>query len=550
MSEGVKIRRLVMFKHGVAYVERSGPVSSCLELSFKHEEMNDVLKSLSATVARGSGRVERIAFEAPHEPVEDLAKCNFVLTPTEAGRGVLASLKGRTIEVGVAGRKVVGQLLGLEESQDAHGALRRQLVLRTDGDMISLVDLTASEIELRLCEAQSRANLAFLVDRIRAASAGGSRSVRIVLDGQVDDLRVSYVIPAPVWRISYRLLHQAGKTQLVAWGILHNPVDEDIEGVELVLTTGQPVSFVFDLYRAKRVKRTVLEETRRPAVDLRPFDQPPVDPHADAPPARATKAGLGQRLELAPQLPPEPVAMAEPGGMIESPKSAMVDAIVAAAQAAAGGPPRGELFAYQVEAPICLKRGGSAMVPLASAEVDAEHQRIWRDSGGANPDMVFRFANDSGIVLEEGPAVIYENGSYVGEAMVPYSARGAEVRLAFAKDLAVRCRRDSSSSREVVGVRVASEMIMEEQREKLEHKLRAESDHAQDVDVVFELPRSPGRKLEKTGPEPIEETAAFWRYKVSVPGGGAAQLKVTELRRVRRKIPYQSLSASQLRRWM
>ena len=35
-----------------------------------------------------------------------------------------------------------------------------------------------------------------------------------------------------------------------------------------------------------------------------------------------------------------------------------------------------------------------------------------------------------------------------------------------------------------------------------------------------------------------------------MPGGGAAQLKVTELRRVRRKIPYQSLSASQLRRWM
>ena len=547
MSDGVKIRRLVMFRHGVAYVERGGPVAGSLELSFKHEEMNDVLKSLSVSVAKGSGRVELVAFEAPHDPAEVLAKCNFVLTPTEAGRGVLESLKGRTVEVDVSGRLVVGQLLGLEESQDAHGAIRRQLVLRTDGDMISLVELSAAEVNLRLCEAQSRSNLAFLVDRIRAASAGANRSVRVVLAGEVEDLRVSYVIPVSVWRVSYRLVHEADETLLVAWGIVHNPVDEDIDGIELVLTTGQPVSFVFDLYRAKRVKRTVLEETRQPTVDLRPVE-PPAEPQPPAPAARPTKAGLGQRLE--PASDPLDAGSGEAPAVAPSPKAAMVDAIVAAAQAAAGGPPRGELFAYRVETPISLKRGGSAMVPLARAKVDAQHCRIWRDRGGANPDMVFRFDNDSSIVLEEGPVVIYENGSYVGEAMMSYCARGAEVQLPFARDMAVRCRRDSSTCREVVGVRIANETVVEEQREKLEHKLRAESDHGSDVEVVFELPKSPGRKRDKSGPEPVEETDAFWRYKVNVPGHGAAQLKVTELRRVRRKIPYQSLSGTQLRRWM
>ena len=47
----------------------------------------------------------------------------------------------------------------------------------------------------------------------------------------------------------------------------------------------------------------------------------------------------------------------------------------------------------------------------------------------------------TGAVLEEGPAVLYDGGVYSGEAMVPYTARGAGVKLGYAKDLATRCRR-------------------------------------------------------------------------------------------------------------
>ena len=51
MSVEPRVRRMVMFKHGVAYLERGGPAEGPFELSFKRDEMNDVLKSLAvATV--------------------------------------------------------------------------------------------------------------------------------------------------------------------------------------------------------------------------------------------------------------------------------------------------------------------------------------------------------------------------------------------------------------------------------------------------------------------------------------------------------------------
>jgi hypothetical protein len=49
----------------------------------------------------------------------------------------------------------------------------------------------------------------------------------------------------------------------MAWAIVHNPVDRDLTDVQLVLTTGQPVSFVIDLYVPRHVTRTVVQEEVR-----------------------------------------------------------------------------------------------------------------------------------------------------------------------------------------------------------------------------------------------------------------------------------------------
>jgi len=217
---------------------------------------------------------------------------------------------------------------------------------------------------------------------------------------------------------------------------------------------------------------------------------------------------------------------------------------------ASAGVERGELFEYQLSSPVSVKRGGSAMVPLAAAKPETSKQRIWRDGAGSNPDLVVRFDNDTDGVLEEGPLVVYDEGGYAGEAMLPYSARGAEVKLAYAKDLAVRCRRDSATTHEIAGVRLGNIALIEERRVCLVHSLRAESDHDEPVAVIFELPKVHGRELDRDGAEPIEETASCRRFELSVPAHEVAKLEVREIWRTQQHIRYRDMSARHLKQWL
>lgn len=548
MSRGPRVTRMIMFKHGVAYIERGGPAEGAFELSFKREEMNDVLKSLAAWVARGDARVGAVAFEAPEDPDAALAERKLLLAPGAALAGLLASLRGRRVSVDDGAAPREGEVIGVETTAGGDEPERQRLLLRTDEGEVSLVDLAAVR-RLALLEAPSRADLEYLVDRSRAATAGSSRTVRVALDGAAEDLRVSYVIPAPVWRVSYRLARSGDETRLMAWGIVHNPADEDLDQIDLTLTTGQPVSFVIDLYNPKQVQRAVVEEQSRAAAAPTRFERA-MPAAAPAPTARAAKAAMPP--------PPAPAAYGLPGPGAgfgpppppPPPSMAMGDALAQAADGASLGVDRGELFEYRVQAKVSLKRGGSAMVPLVAARVGGRRERIWRDGSGLSPDLILTFKNDTGVVLEEGPAVIYDDSTYAGESMVPYSARGAEVKLAFAKDLAVRCRRASTHRTVVAGVRIGAQALVEEQRREEHHTLSAESDHAEEVEVCFELPRVHGRQIHPEGAQPAEETASFRRFILKVPPHSKAELLVREHWSEARHVRYSDLSAAQLEPWI
>lgn len=530
---------MVMFKHGVAYVERSGPADGPFELSFKRDEMNDVLKSLAAWVAKGDAIVGAVAFEAPEDPELLLSERKLLFPPNETLGGLVRSLRGRRVALHIDGARHEGEVLGLDVIHGGDRPTPRSLLVRKSDDRVDVLDVgRATAIEL--LEAPSRADVELVVDRSRAATSGENRTVTVGITGRAEDLRVSYVVPSPVWRVSYRLVHDAEGLLVMAWGIVHNPVDEDLEEVELTLTTGQPVSFVIDLYQPKRVERAIVEETVRVAAPTARFERgAPPPPPAAAP--MGGPAGFG---------PPGMIAPAPTQAPPPRPQPMEAAALAQAAQGAAEGADRGELFEYRVSSPVSLKRGGSAMVPLVGVRIPARKERIWRDGQPPNPDIVLTFENRTNVVLEEGPAVVYDEGSYAGEAMVPYSARGIDVRLGFAKDLAVRCRRQSKQSHVSVGVRLGSVALVEEQRFELRHTLSAESDHAEPVDVVFELPKVHGRSISPEHAQPTEETASFRRFVLRAEARGTATLEVEERWVTSQHVRYEHLTAAHLDRWL
>lgn len=529
MTESPRVARLVLFKHGVAYVERSGPVEGPFTLAFKRAEMNDVLKSLAVWVADGEGAVGAVGFEAPEDPMKALEERGLALAPGEGLHQLLAAFRGRQVEVDDGGASRAGEVVGLQRAAArGEGATPDRLLLRTASGDVELVNLDAIRA-LRLKSERSRADLALLVTKSRESTAREQRTVRIDLDGAAKDLRVAYIVPAPMWRVSYRLVVDGDEVTVMAWAIVHNPVDEDLRGVALTLTTGQPMSFVIDLYEPKHVARAVLEESSRGAVA----------------PKSVARSRMASRGAPPPPLGAPAAPRAEPAPMMSS---IAVDADSFAAATDTGD--RSEYFEYRVRTPLDVARGGSAMVPLTAARVEGKRERLWRAGQGPHPDILLRFDNETGVVLEEGAAVIYDDGGYAGEAMVPYSARGAEVRLAFAKDLAVKCRHESTYERRTYHIRFGGEACIESWEHFTTHQLIAASDHAEPVTVLFEIPRAHGREIAPDSPQPIEETARGWRFAVEAPPGEETRLEVVERWRTAQSIALDTLSIERLRQWI
>ncbi|MDX1879841.1 hypothetical protein SBE55_18690 [Mycolicibacterium sp. 141076] len=515
MSESPRVTRLVMYKHGMALVERSGPVDGDFALTFRHAQMKDVLKSLSVVGTGTDLAVGAVSFDTPTDPHSQLGGRGVQIESGNALRGLFDGLRGRTVEVDCGATRHRGEVIGVDES----AKYRQVLVLRTDAGSVSLIEL-ADVAAVTLAEEPSRDNLEYLLDRSRALTAGQNCQLGVQVRGS-GTVQVSYVVPAPLWRLSYRLVRAGDGLVLTAMGIVHNPVDEDLTDIALTLTTGEPVSFDIDLYESKHAYREVVEESRRGAVPV----------------AAAAKTRSPAEVSAA-------MAMPAPAGagFFDAYADAVDDVETA---------DRGEYFEYRLSTPVSLKRGGASMIPLAVQAVDGVRRELVWTGHDRSPEIVLVFTNTAGIVLEEGPAVIYEQDAYAGEAMVPFTARDAKVRLPFAKDLAVRCRHTSAVSDVTARVRLARAALVHEQRRERLHTLRVENDHAEPVEVIFEIVRFQGRRVEaRDNVTAIADDGTNHRITVTAAGHGAVEATVLESWPLSSEIDYEHLAPGQLEEWL
>ena len=88
------ITRMTLYKHGVGFFERRAAVSGEeVELSFRVEEMNDILKSLTVIDWSG-GQVQGVDYATPQSDDERLAGCSIRLGDGRSLRDLLVRLRG------------------------------------------------------------------------------------------------------------------------------------------------------------------------------------------------------------------------------------------------------------------------------------------------------------------------------------------------------------------------------------------------------------------------------------------------------------------------
>jgi hypothetical protein len=515
------ITRMTLYKHGIGFFERRAKLSGeRVDLSFRVEEMNDVLKSLTA-IDWGGGHVLGIEYATPQNREEQLSGCSIHLADDRSLRDLLVSLRGRRVHLNLdQGESMMGTLLGLDELPERQPVATSLVSLLLD-ETAQVQTAALGRVQgVTILDERGVSDLRFFLQTALAQEE--YRQVTVRLAPGEHDLSVSYIAPAPTWRVSYRLLADTdagdGSAALLqGWGIFDNRLEEDLEDISLSLVAGMPISFVYDLYTPFTPVRPVVEEEARVAA---------------APVEYATAFGLGAPEAEALLAEAPSMAMMRAAAPAPPPHRKTIgrEALEATMPVTAEGEALGELFRYVIGTPVTVGRGQSAMVPLLSSRLDYHKDLLYNSSKMPNhPVAALRLTNETGLTLERGPVTVIEGGEYVGEALLPFTVNGGEVMVPYAVELAVKVREDAGSSRQIRGLQITGAYLHVEEWDIRWREYQLNNSTEQVMEVLVEHPRNAHYELFDT-PAPKEHTDEYLRFAVQVPTQGETKLRVQERR--------------------
>ncbi|MHC5053286.1 MAG: hypothetical protein ACYTKD_01065 [Planctomycetota bacterium] len=541
------IKKVVLYKHGVGYFEREGEVDgdAAVEFQFKSDEMNDVLKSLTV-LDLGGGIVSSISYEST-EPVERQLEDIAIRVPDgNAWTGLLSQVKGARVEATVGPDTVTGTVAGIEtvtRQVDSATLQTFRLALLVDGE--SLVTFDMLEIRsLRFLDENLKTDLSHLLEILIASKKKDAKKLTLFAKGEgARTLLASYVVETPVWKTSYRVIlpdDDAKRPLLQGWAIVDNTQDEDWSNVALTLVAGLPVSFIHDLYSPRH--------KRRPVVEVQ-------EEEAYAPPV--LEESLGAELEdmeddFAADMMSKK-AMAAPAAPMKRAKRMLSreEARASSAPVQTRTAEAGDLFQYQIENPVTVRRNQSALVPILQSEFDGKRVGIYNpEVREKNPMSAILFKNTTGLTLEGGPLTAMEGETYVGESMLDTMKPDEERLVPYSVELGCTVTIDhKSETRPVHTVQVVDGYMRMRSHEiaRRIYLIRNKTDRK--LDLFLDHRFNPGWDLLET-PEPHEKTESFYRFRIDVPAKGSAEFVVAERHTDTESCSLSNLDADTVRYWV
>jgi hypothetical protein len=526
LAAELPVREVVLYKHGVGFFERSGKLApgESARLDFNASEMNDVLKSLTIE-ERGGGKISGLRYDSMDPLGHKLAEFPFQIGAAQPLSAMLDQLKGARLELKfgnetVDGAIVNGRLVAGSDKQ----AEREQLTLMLDGGELRTLDLSAAT-GIHFTDPQLQRQFHDYLAALAAARSKEKRSVYVdSTDAKEREVVARYMIPAPVWKSSYRLIFGAsGQPVLEGWAIVDNTTGEDWTKVQLSLVSGRPISFVSQLYAPKYVERPAAELADDRAAR-------PVVHEGDYGVSAGLGGGIGggagggvARGQLR-AVPPAPMA-ALAGRAMAEPLQVAPSSIVASANAGE----LGELFEYRIAQPVTIRKDESAMLPFLQQPIEARKLLIYSDHSSQHPTNAAELTNSSGKTLDGGPITVYDGGAYGGEALME-TLKAADKRLiSYAVDLGTRITEAFGSKqavvREIHAVRgvLTTKLAAEETRT---YTVRNVDKKAKTL--MIEHPLRQGYTL--LNQKPAEKTASAYRFEIQLAPGGTQEFPVSEER--------------------
>jgi hypothetical protein len=467
------LNRVVLYRNGIGYFERQGTVEgNLLTLKVRKDQVNDLLKSLTV-VDKSSGQALSISI-----PLDPMAWQNAALATLSPGRGNLATildgLRGTHVTVYTKdGHQTQGRIVMVEEEQPPVSTEDAEVLLAAPGKRdYRLTLLAGSDVSVVVLSEITNlsfqdSDLVMQLHRTLDASAGEGMfqqveiSIRLSGDGP-HDLLVSYVVAAPLWKPTYRIVlddTNKEKALLQSWAVVDNTSGENWYDVSLSLTAGSPIAFRYDLHTPRNVTRPDMsysgvekraavafgestssddayfedEEAEEDKISEMTAPPPSTKPDASFARKKSVRMSKSRSHSAAPTVVKEMAAPKEEsiadGFSSQQLQSSMK--VNTTAKRVAG------LSTFDLAERVTLPDGSSTMVALINEQVTGEQTFLFKPGGAGtgyeyNPYRVVRFTNSTDFVLESGPISIYAEGNFVGEGLSEAVAGKAETTIPFA----------------------------------------------------------------------------------------------------------------------
>jgi len=525
-AEDLKLSRVALFNSGVGYFQSDGTVDgdAASDLRFRTGQINDIIKSLVLQDFDG-GTIQAVQYPS-RDPIEKTLKSFGVdITGKPTLGQLLDQLRGVEVEI-AAPTAAKGLILGVEKQRVE--VAKDQVVeveiltLLTDAGMrtFKLNDLGGIKIKDPKIENELKQALLTLA----TSHDADKKTVTVNFAGKGKRrVRVGYMLEAPIWKTSYRLvLADDKKPYLQGWATVENTTEEDWKEVKLSLVSGRPISFIMDLYTPIYIPRP--KEELELYASLRP---PTYEGGMPAAPEAPRPATLSKRGTMGFSQQSRSAGRRDKSADAELDDTANFALAEGGVNSVASAQQAGELFAYDIQSPVSLKRQQSAMLPIVTTEVDGSKLSIFNQNTHAKyPLNGIEITNTTGLNLMQGPVTVFDGNTYAGDAKLP-DLRPKEKRLmAYALDLAVEVdTKQQSQPDEVVSMRIAKGTLIIRRKFVDTRTYTVKNKDSKARTVIIEQPYFGEWKLiEPT--EAYEKTSNLYRFKVAVAPNAVATQKV------------------------
>lgn len=552
------LRRVVLASIGLAQFTHAGSVSagSSIDLPVRLDQVDDLLKSL--TVFDREGGIGAVSLPGK-APLQELFR-DLPFGPEALGSpsALLNALVGSEIEiagpVNAKGRVFRVEPFEVRLPNDGGTLTRHRLSLMSETGLVQAVleDVTT----LQFTDPQARAQIERALQGLSENRAKERRKLSLDILGEgTREIALSYVVAAPVWKTSYRLVlpKDGGRAKLQGWAVVENLTGGDWKDVELTLVSGNPVALRQPLYTAFFSDRIEVPVTAGQKILPKQDDSDtaPMAKSADARPVAPTRslamAGLqqreAQRYRSGNSFQAAPVAGAPP-------PPPMPETLGTAAVAAEAEEAPTQLL-YRFPSRISLATGHTMMVPFLDREVAASRTWLYQpDTHARRPLAAVRLRNDGDATLPAGIVTTFEAAgegatNFVGDAQLPLLPKGTFKFVTLALDTKTDIRReDQGVQRTTLGKAVNGELtITTRSRRTIAYEVTPPT--VEDREIIVEEPRAAGWAPSADQQE-IEETPTRFRFKIDAPKGSTAKSKLVVERTDRRIVHLTSLAPEQI----